>query len=238
MTARACPAAPADRPWRDTRPRVGLIDGPASAAWRARLAGHLLTATAGIGPVGGTIARGHADDMLDLIDAGCPQAQAILAQVLDARGHARSTDVARAIDELCAQGVDLIHMSLGMRQPCPAVTAACDRALAAGCVLVASAPAQGAAVWPARHPGVVAVTGDARCRPEELAWLDAAHAQFGAHPFWDVSRDPRRGGASHAAARFSGRLLALMHATGLDGLAALALCRDTAAWVGKAVRHA
>jgi len=46
-----------------------------------------------------------------------------------------------------------------------------QRALDAGCIIVAATPARGASVYPAAYPGVIRATGDARCAPHELSAL-------------------------------------------------------------------
>jgi hypothetical protein len=87
------------------------------------------------------------------------------------------------------------------------LAAAVARAIASGCIIVASMPARGAVVYPAAYPGVIRATGDARCAPGELSCLGPGF--FGACPRWTASGPASsgadagggvRGGASAGAA--------------------------------------
>jgi len=84
-------------------------------------------------------------------------------------------------------------------------------------------------VWPAAHPAVIAVQGDARCRRGDWSWLDLPHAQFGADP--SPSRPGAPAGASVAAARFAGLLLAAL--SRMPAPAARQWMRTQAAYVGR-----
>lgn len=95
-------------------------------------------------------------------------------------------------------------------------------------IVVAAAPARGAAVWPATLPEVLSVSGDARCAPDEWSHLDSAQAAWGGsvqyRPRTPVDgRATRAGGASIAAAHFAGHVGALLAHT--DGSAAEVLAR-------------
>ena len=90
-------------------------------------------------------------------------------------------------------------------------------ALAAGLILIASTPARGAPVYPAAYPGVLRVTGDARCGPGELSALGVP-ADYGAC-VRDVDGSP--GGASLAAAHVTGLLAAGLEVAGSDAAAVL-----------------
>lgn len=76
-----------------------------------------------------------------------------------------------ALNWLLECQVATIHMSLGVRQPSAELTAVCAQLAARGTLLVASAPAQGAPVYPAQFDGVISATGDARCQPGQLSQL-------------------------------------------------------------------
>ncbi|MFA6313336.1 MAG: S8 family serine peptidase [Sterolibacterium sp.] len=133
----------------------------------------------------------------------------LVAQVFAATQTSSPQRVAAAIAWLVASGAALINMSVGVRRADAGLRLACERASAAGVILVASAPAQGAPVFPAAHPQCIAVSGDARCAEAEISWLDGANADFGAHPFASAG-DARSGGASYAAARLSARIARLL----------------------------
>jgi hypothetical protein len=104
------------------------------------------------------------------------------AQVFDQRLSCSPGQVAEAIHWLIEQDVRLINMSFGLRADRSVLRQACAAALDAGICLVAASPAQGDPVYPAAYPGVLRATGDARCHPEQIVWLDSAQADFGGYP--------------------------------------------------------
>lgn len=115
--------------------------------------------------------------------------------------------VAAGLDWLVESGARIVNMSFGLRDDRKTLRAACSRALDRGALLVASAPARGPVVYPAAYPGVIRVTGDARCAPGELSWLGNERADFGACVGGPGHRPHDKGaGASLAAAHFSGEL--------------------------------
>jgi hypothetical protein len=110
----------------------------------------------------------------------------LLGQVFVDSAPATSAAVAAALDWAVVRAAHLIHLSLGLAADRTILRAAVERALHAGCVLVASAPARGAAVYPASYPGVIQGTGDARCAPGELSAL--AERRFGGCPRFEAGR--------------------------------------------------
>lgn len=95
----------------------------------------------------------------------------LLAQVFLNAEPASGAAVAAAIDWAVAHRANLIHMSLGLGADRAVLRRATAKAIEAGCVVVASTPARGAAVYPASYPGVIRGSGDARCEPGELSCL-------------------------------------------------------------------
>lgn len=170
---------------------------------------------------------GHGTEVARLILAAAPDAALLDARVFTDGQAASAEVVAEAIHWAVDQGAGLINLSLGLRDDRWALRHACACAHAAGVLLVASMPARGAAVYPAAYPDVIAVCGDARCRPDE--WSQIAPRLFGACPAAPDAGDfafsrgaadrpvhsgggngarapsDRRGGASYAAARVSGQ---------------------------------
>ena len=169
----------------------------------------------------------HGSEIAALLRAGHSGLELLAADVFPERGRCSPAQIAAALDRLVDAGARLVNMSLGTRRAEAQLRAACERAAAAGVLLVASAPARGAPVYPAAYAQCIAVSGDARCGEDEISWLDGGNADFGAHPFF-IPGDASRGGASYAAARVAGRIAALL-ATGTpaaDVVAALrAHCR-------------
>jgi hypothetical protein len=128
----------------------------------------------------------------------------------------------------------LINLSLGLQQDRPVLRQACAEVQAAGVLLCASSPAQGAAVYPASYPGVIRITGDARCAPGQWSWLGSAQADFGGHV---GERD--MAGASLGCAAVTGRIAALMQQQpGLDRQQLLAWLQAHASFTGPERRGA
>lgn len=146
---------------------------------------------------------GHGTLVTRLLREQAPGVELCMAQVFSARPATTAAQVSAGLAWLLGQGVSLINCSLGLHADRPVLRELCLQAAAQGVVICASSPAMGQAVFPAAYPGVVAVTGDARCRPGEWSWLQDHRAEFGAA----VGRGPE-GGASMACARFSGLLAA------------------------------
>jgi len=126
-------------------------------------------------------ALGHGGRVAEILLHCAPQAELLVAQVFSERLTTTAAQVAAAIDWAVANGARLVNLSLGLREPRPVLAEACARAVAAGTVLCAATPARGPAVYPAGFPGVLRVTGDARCAPGELAAIGTAEVDFGAH---------------------------------------------------------
>jgi len=129
------------------------------------------------------------------------------ARIFDASLRASAAQAAAAIDWLVDGGARLVNLSFGLREDREVLREACARALSHGVLLVASAPARGAAVFPAAYPGVLRATGDARCAPGEHSWLGTAQADAGG-----AARTPCRrvAGASAGCAHVSAAIIRLM----------------------------
>lgn len=164
--------------------RIGVIDSGCAAVHAPQVA-----ASAAFQRVGVEVFQvpaavdllNHGSRVADILLHCAPQAELVVAQVFRERLTTTASQVAAAIDWAVAGGARLVNLSLGLREPRPELAEACARALAAGVVLCAAAPARGEPVYPAAFHGVLRVTGDARCAPAELADLGAGHADFGAH---------------------------------------------------------
>lgn len=145
------------------------------------------------------------------------------ARLLDAcafaAGRAAAADLAAALEWLTAERALLVNLSLGLRHDRAVLRTAAATARAAGLILIAATPARGAPVYPAAYPGVLRVTGDARCAPHELSALGGTPADYGACPR-DLSGAP--GGASLATAHLTGLLARGLASGAADPEAALA----------------
>lgn len=181
----------------------------------------------------------HGTEVTRIVAAAASDAALVHAQVFGASFQTAPALVAAALDWLAEEGAALVTMSFGLAADRAVLREACSRASDADIVLVASAPAQGRPVFPAAYDGVIAVTGDARCRQGEVSDLQGVQADFGT---WCASPEHGGGaiaGASAAAAHFAG-LAALVLArdpcAGRDGV--LAHFRDHAAFTGPERRRA
>lgn len=148
---------------------------------------------------------GHGSALIDVMATLAPAARFAVAQVFGARPVTSAAQVAAAIDWLAASGVRLINLSLGLTEDRAVLRAACVRALRAGVVLCAAAPARGTQVYPAAYPGVFRMTGDARCAREEISHLQTRHADFGAH-VRPLDGRVAGGGASVGCAHLAGHI--------------------------------
>lgn len=164
--------------------RIGVIDSGCGAAHASNVvaAAAFVVQDGGVRRGGAQPDRlGHGSRIADVLLHFAPQAELVVAQVFGERLVTSALQVAAAIDWAVDNGARILNLSLGLRVPRAVLAEACVRARAAGVLLCAAAPARGAPVYPAAFPGMLRVTGDARCAREEVAALGAAHADFGAH---------------------------------------------------------
>jgi hypothetical protein len=179
---------------------------------------------------------GHGTTLASLILAAAPAVRLVTAQVFVGRGIAAPAVIAAGLDWLVAEGVRVVNMSFGLHQDRRVLAAACGRAVEAGVLLVASAPAMGPPVFPASYPGVIAVTGDARCQGDEISHLAEGRAAFGAAPRLTDGR--QLAGASVAAAKVSAKLAELLcRCPTLDAGGALQRLQATAVPLGPQREH-
>lgn len=185
--------------------RVGVIDSSVAATTPALGASEDFSDSTGADR-GGSLPR-HGQCIVDAISENCPGISVYLASVFDDRLVCSASQVAAAIEWLCRQDVVMINMSFGLREDRDVLRKACAVALERGICLVAASPAQGAACFPANYPGVLRATGDARCKPGQISYLDSPQADFGGYP-----GDPQTGiaGASRGCASVSA-VLARLH---------------------------
>lgn len=169
---------------REPKVRVGMIDSGhalGQSMWVTAAAAFVMKDGMPVRCVASADQLGHGSALLDVIAALAPEARFVVAQVFGARLVCTAAQVAAAIDWLLQEGVEVINLSLGLPHDRPVLADACARAVLAGVVLCASVPARGAPVYPAAYPGVLRLTGDARCGRDELSHLATVYADFGAH---------------------------------------------------------
>lgn len=213
---------------------VGVVDSGVSAGFPGLLASRRFDADGGAQAVDDRIGHGTAIARL-LIEHGDGPGL-LMAQVFAQTQRCSPEQIAAALEWLVASGAAVVNLSVGLHQAAACLRRACEYAEAAGVILVASAPARGAPVYPAAYAQCIAVSGDARCADQEISWLGSANADFGAHPFL-MPEDNRSGGASYAAARVSGRIARLL-AAGTPGTAIGATLRAQCRYHGPERRRA
>lgn len=179
--------------------RVGMIDSGVAPDVLAAGA-HLFSLTP---DQPGSDALGHGSVVSALLTTTVAPADLVCAQVFDRRGVTTPAMVAEAVEKLTAMGTEMIVMALGLAQDRAVLRQACEAAVAAGVLVLASAPARGGPCFPAAYPGIVSVSGDARCRPGQTAWFGGAPALFGASVEPAPGYPPGFRGASMAVAHFA-----------------------------------
>jgi hypothetical protein len=187
--------------------RVALLDSGVTADLEARVLVSRAFLQQSADGITGTAAvedqLGHGSELAGLILSEAPTAMLLPAQLFSEKLVCTPLQVASALDWAVLEGAQVVNMSFGLRQDRPVLREACARALAAGVILVAAAPARGAAVYPAAYEGVVRASGDARCEPGEISFLDSPQADFGACVH---SSTPAVAGASVGCAYLSGKI--------------------------------
>jgi len=215
---------------------VGLVDGPLSAG--------------AVSLVRVASFDGTADQAVDA-SPGARHAAAIAASIVRHEASVAFANAAifgerltlapaqlpTALAWLLERPPDVLHCSFGLATVDGELAAAFARAVAACRFVVAAAPARGRPVYPAALPGVLAVSGDARCGPDDWSWLNTAQVDFGAHVV--AAHDPAVRGASAAAAHFTGLLCAKLSdaGAGASDAAVLEALRRDASWRGPERRH-
>lgn len=149
---------------------------------------------------------GHGSAVAAILHALAPDAALLDAQIFADAPTCSAAVVAAGLRWAVGQGAGMAVMSFGLPADRAVLAAAVAEAREAGLLLLAARPARGGPVWPAAYPGVIAVTGDARCGVGELSRLPGA---YGACPRpWGETADtpPRAGGASLAVGHLAGLL--------------------------------
>jgi subtilisin family serine protease len=179
-------------------PLVGLVDSGVEAT----VAAHISASRAFVeGPRSGPF--GHGTAIARIILHHAPKAPLLDARVFGDRQRTTPELVAAGLDWLRDEGARIVNMSFGLRHDRAVLRQAIAAAQTAGMILVAAAPARGAMVYPGGYAGVIRVSGDARCGPDEISVLGGEPADYGACPY---DTDGRLGGASFAAAHVTGLL--------------------------------
>ena len=194
-------------------PLVGLLDSGVEAT----LSAHLRASRAFVdGTTPGPF--GHGTAIARIIFHHAPHAALLDARVFGERQRTTPELVAAGLDWLRDEGARIVNMSFGLRHDRAVLRNGVAAAQTAGMILVASAPARGAMVYPGGYAGVIRVSGDARCGPDEISTLGGDPADYGACP---NDADGRPGGASFATAHVTGLLASHLSETACEPRALL-----------------
>lgn len=144
---------------------------------------------------------GHGSALARIILQAAPDTRLAVARVFHDKFACTPAAAAAGLDWLVDQGARIVNMSFGLREDRAVFREACERAAAAGVILLAAAPARGPGVYPSLYDGVIRISGDARLGPGEISTLGGLQADFGAcpRPIGAAREDPV-GGASFAVA--------------------------------------
>jgi ATP-binding cassette subfamily B protein len=150
--------------------RGARLSGGSSSAWRSRA---LLQDPAILILDEATSAVDEATEA-EVIAEQAPTAAFLMAQVFTDRWATSAAQMAAAIDWLVEQQAQVINLSLGLRQDRSVLRLACERATRERIVVCAASPARGDPTY----PGVLRMTGDARCQAYQFSCLGTRHADF------------------------------------------------------------
>lgn len=188
---------------------IALIDGP--------LAPGQSGCAALLDPAGKAVfdspASHHASALAEVIHARAPDVRITAIPVFHGKLTARVSDLVAALELAAESGAGIVHCSLGLARNDAGVARAIARLK--GSIVIASAPARGAPVWPAALPRVFSVQGDARCGPGQWSVLNLPAVDYGACPHGGTGAG--LAGASIAAAHMTGILA--HHAPGTEDAA-------------------
>jgi hypothetical protein len=164
---------------------------------------------------------GHGTAVAAVVREALPAAQLFAVRVFQGAGETYPSLVARAILRAAAAGCDAINLSLSVqRGPGDEIVgAACEAALDAGCLLVASEPAATSRSLPAALPGVVTAVADDRLAFGEVRQVGPGRFAAPGSPR-DLGRLPRAAnlwGASFACARVTAHVVRAALSSGRRG---------------------
>lgn len=170
--------------------------------------------------------QGHGTAVSSIIAGGgdragmAPAVDLLNIQVMGGDGVGDSFTLARGISEAMQRGASIINLSLGSSSDDPLLKQVVDQALARGILIVASAGNDGfeELSYPARYPGVIAVTSvDALGQRMNFAnqgpELTIAAPGFGVNATWSGGQVVGFSGTSASAPFVSGALAALLSTT-------------------------
>lgn len=206
-------------------PSVGLLDSGANPALVSADCPRRSFGADGYGDDGAPDLLGHGTALARIILAGNAPARLVVARIFMESFTCTPAAAAAGLDWLVGEDARAVNMSFGLREDRAVLREACERAAAAGVILLGAAPARGPGVYPSSYDGVIRISGDARLRPGEISVLGGLQADFGACPQpMEADRNDGKlvGGASFAVAHATA--IALPFLAGNPGAGAADLC--------------
>ncbi|MCC7218161.1 MAG: S8/S53 family peptidase [Burkholderiales bacterium] len=191
---------------------IGIVDTGVNP-WHSHVRGAVAGCRIFVAPADGAIVEdgdfsdpaGHGTAVAGVIRQAFPDALLYAVRVFDGAAATYPSLVARGILRAAAAQCAFVNLSLAV-PPGPGadtIAAACAEAIAAGCVIVASARPDRPGWLPASLPGVHAVTADATLADDEVRTLGARRLAAAGRPR-DLAALPRAtnfAGHSFACAR-------------------------------------
>ncbi len=176
---------------------------------------------------------GHGTMVANIILGAAAPIRFFNAQVMTRDRVTTPAAVAAALCWAISHDVELVNLSLGLSADRSVLRDACAAAIAAGAQVIAAAPARGPRVFPAGYPGVIRVSGDARCGPDDISYLDTDRVDFGACPAVAGQEAGSAGGAgASVATAYLSRQVVKTFRPGDNGEMVRETLRSMARWVG------
>lgn len=204
--------------------RIGLVDTGVNP-WHSHVRGDVSGCRLRVGRAGAIVEDddwsdpvGHGTAVAGVIREALPEAELFAVRVFEAEDVTYPSLVARGILRAAAARCAFVNLSLAL-PPGPGdalIAGACDAAMEAGCVLVASTLPYRPHWLPAAVPGVFGVTADDALGPGQIRVLGPRRLAAMGHPrdIAERSRAANFAGASFACARGLAHLARAARAAG------------------------
>jgi subtilisin family serine protease len=154
---------------------------------------------------------GHGTAVAGVLREGLPGAELFAVRVFDGPRATYPSLVARAILRAAAEGCEAINLSLSAERGAGVdlLASACEAALEAGCLLVASGGGAASGALPASLSGVISAVADDSLGFEEVREVGPRRFAAPGSPrdLRDVPREANLWGASFACARVTAHLV-------------------------------
>lgn len=195
--------------------KIGIVDSGGPEYTRVGGAAFLLRDSQVMTTTAVADRLGHGRLVDHAIRSANPDATLIHAQVFVDKPVTTAAQVAAALNWLAKRSVDVVCLSLGLPVDRAPLRRACAQLQQAGIHLIAASPAQGRKTYPAHYQGVIAATGDARCKPGEISSLyHHGKTVFGAWCASPEQTGQQAGGASIGCAHLTAMVAQVLQQQG------------------------